>query len=224
MQNRRFLLALLSIFQPLGVVVCSGIAYGFIPKYSCATDLKSCKSSTLTPGEACCSKSDNMGWRYLMFTLGGIALFIFLLRFVLFTFQESPKYLIGRGRDEDAMKVLHNVAKVNGYDCRLSMDDFRALEANHGSGSGLPDSPNGSGDAMLKDSVPTQSAEVANPPFMQQVKNEFARIKILFSTSALTRLTILVWIIYAFDYWAFSVAGMAFLPISLCCQNSRTCH
>jgi len=217
-QNRRFLLALLSIFQPLGVVVCSGIAYGFIPKYSCATDLKSCKSSTLTPGEACCSKSDNMGWRYLMFTLGGIALFIFLLRFVLFTFQESPKYLIGRGRDEDAMKVLHNVAKVNGYDCRLSMDDFRALEANHGSGSGLPDSPNGSGDAMLKDSVPTQSAEVANPPFMQQVKNEFARIKILFSTSALTRLTILVWIIYAFDYWAFSVAG-SFLPTILLRKN-----
>jgi len=219
-QNRRFLLALLSIFQPLGVVVCSGIAYGFIPKYSCVPDIKSCKSSTLAPGEACCSKADNMGWRYLMFTLGGIALFIFLLRFVLFTFQESPKYLIGRGRDEDAMKVLHNVAKVNGYDCRLSMDDFRALEANHGpgSGSGLPDSPNGSGDAMLKDGVPTQNAEVANPPFMQQVKNEFSRIKILFSTSALTRLTILVWIIYAFDYWAFSVAG-SFLPTILLRKN-----
>ena len=139
---------------------------------------------------------------------------------MLFTFQESPKYLIGRGRDEDAMKVLHNVAKVNGYDCRLSMDDFRALEANHGtgsgSGSGLPDSPNGSGDAMLKDGVPTQNAEVVNPPFMQQVKNEFARIKILFSTSALTRLTILVWIIYAFDYWAFSVAGMVFSSPMAC--------
>ena len=118
------------------------------------------------------------------------------------------------------MKVLHNVAKVNGYECRLSMDDFRALEANHGSGFGLPDSPNGSGDAMLKDGVPTQSAEVANPPFMQQVKNEFARIKILFSTSALTRLTILVWIIYAFDYWAFSVAGMFFSSFLACAAVS----
>jgi len=34
-QNRRFLLALLSIFQPIGVVICSVIAYGFIPTYSC---------------------------------------------------------------------------------------------------------------------------------------------------------------------------------------------
>ncbi|KAK0130044.1 hypothetical protein ONS96_000582 [Cadophora gregata f. sp. sojae] len=217
-QNKRFLLALLSIFQPLGVVVCSGIAYGFIPKYSCAADLPSCRSSSLAPGEACCRKADNYGWRYLMFTLGGIALGVFLLRFVLFTFQESPKYLIGRGRDEDAMKVLHNVAKVNGYECRLSMDDFRALEASHGARS--PSSPNGSGDAMLKDGVPGQTAVTAKPPFLQQIKNEFARIKILFSTSALTRLTILVWIIYAFDYWAFSVAG-SFLPTILLRKNSK---
>ncbi|KAH7377523.1 major facilitator superfamily domain-containing protein [Cadophora sp. MPI-SDFR-AT-0126] len=215
-QNRRFLLALLSIFQPLGVVVCSGIAYGFIPEYSCDAGLKSCRSSTLAPGEACCSKSDNWGWRYLMFTLGGIALAIFLLRFVLFTFQESPKYLIGRGRDKDAMKVLHDVAKVNGYECRLSMEDFRALEASHARSS---DSLNGSGDAMLKDGEPAQSVQPAKPPFLQQVKNEFARIRILFSTSALTRLTILVWVIYAFDYWAFSVAG-SFLPTILLRKNS----
>ncbi|KAH7305610.1 major facilitator superfamily domain-containing protein [Rhexocercosporidium sp. MPI-PUGE-AT-0058] len=154
-QNKRFLLAALSIFQPLGVVVCSGIA-----------------------------------------------LFIFLLRFVLFTFQESPKYLISRGRDEDATKVLHNVAKVNKYECKLSLDDFRTLEANHGS-----QSPSVSSDATAKLS------------FLQQVKIEFARIKILFSTPSLTRITILVWAIYAFDYWAFSVAG-SFLPTILLRKNS----
>ena len=76
-------------------------------------------------------------------------MFIFLLRFVLFTFQESPKYLISRGRDEDAIQVLHNVAKVNKYDCKFSINDFRALEANHGS-----QSPNGSGEPIAKLDMP----------------------------------------------------------------------
>lgn len=73
-QNRRFLLALLSIFQPIGVVITCAVAYGFIPNYSCvpnfstAHPLISCNLAK--DGERCCSRSDNMGWRYLMFTLG----------------------------------------------------------------------------------------------------------------------------------------------------------
>ncbi|KAH7116156.1 major facilitator superfamily domain-containing protein [Dendryphion nanum] len=35
-QNRRYLLPLLSVFQPIGVVICSVVAYGFIPNYSCS--------------------------------------------------------------------------------------------------------------------------------------------------------------------------------------------
>jgi MFS family permease len=77
-QNRRYLLPLLSVFQPLGVVICSVIAYGFIPNYSCSPNfsegdraLPSCNA--VRAGEACCSKASNMGWRYLLFTLGGIS-------------------------------------------------------------------------------------------------------------------------------------------------------
>lgn len=64
--NRRFLLAWLSTFQPLGVVCSSLIAWGLVPKYSCDTALPACNSGQ-TP---CCEKKDNMGWRYLMITLG----------------------------------------------------------------------------------------------------------------------------------------------------------
>jgi len=31
---------------------------------------------------------------------------MFLVRFVLFTFQESPKYSLGKGEDEEALKLL----------------------------------------------------------------------------------------------------------------------
>ncbi|OWP04421.1 MFS sugar transporter [Marssonina coronariae] len=208
-QNKRFLLAMLSVFQPIGVVVCSGIAYGFVPRYACEVGLPSCKSSSLQPGEGCCSRADNMGWRYLMFTLGGISLCVFLLRFVLFTFQESPKYLIGRGRDEEAIRVLHKVARVNKYECRLNMEDFKALEASYV-------------EPLLENAAAKFDApgQMSNKTFWHQLQNEGPRLKILFSTPALTRVTILVWVIYAFDYWAFSVAG-SFLPTILLRKNSQ---
>ncbi|CZT09145.1 related to 4-hydroxybenzoate transporter [Rhynchosporium agropyri] len=212
-KKERFLLALLSIFQPLGVVVCSGIAYGFIPKYSCNIDLPSCKNSA--PGEACCSKADNYGWRYLVFTLGAIAMLIFFLRFVLFTFEESPKYLISRGRDEEAMRVLHHVSKINKYECSLTMDDFRALDARYGN-----ELTNGIADADTTMGSPEQkNKKPKKPKFYQQLLNEFSRIGVLFTTASMARLTILVWIIYAFDYWAFSIAG-SFLPTILLKKNS----
>ena len=34
-----------------------------------------------------------MGWRYLLFTLGAFTLVLWALRFLLFTLEESPRYL-----------------------------------------------------------------------------------------------------------------------------------
>ncbi|KAJ8061160.1 hypothetical protein OCU04_010233 [Sclerotinia nivalis] len=205
-QKNRFLLALLSIFQPIGVVVCSGIAYGFIPKYSCATDLPSCKAKDLTPGAECCSKKDNMGWRYLLYTLGAISLFIFIMRFLVFTFQESPKYLLSKGKDEEALKVLQKIAKTNNKPLNLTIEDFRALDNTEALLS--PTSTTSGDDRLRGRAIPNALS------LRQKTKREIKRIGILFKTRHDARVTILVWLIYAFDYWGFSVAG-AFLPIIL---------
>lgn len=69
-ESKRYLLPLLSIFQPLGVVICSVMAYGFIPVHSCSPNfseagpLPSCKNVNIDV--ACCKKDDNVGWRYLL--------------------------------------------------------------------------------------------------------------------------------------------------------------
>jgi hypothetical protein len=55
-----------------------------------------------------------MGWRYFLIAMGGISLIEFFIRFICFTIFESPKYLMGKGRDEDAVKVIHEVARRNG--------------------------------------------------------------------------------------------------------------
>ncbi|KAL8729888.1 MAG: hypothetical protein Q9166_004445 [cf. Caloplaca sp. 2 TL-2023] len=202
-QNRRFLLALLSIFQPIGVVVSSGIAYGFVPKYACGTGglgadgelLKAC--SQVAAGQPCCDKASNMGWRYLLFTLGAICLFVFFLRFVVFRFQESPKYLLSRGKDEKAVQVLHSIAKFNGRQSTVTMAVFDALTDEDTSvGSGNTGEPIlGAGSKQVKRSL------------SDKIKIEAVRYKLLFANPVISRLTILIWITYMFDYWGFSIAG-----------------
>ncbi|EXJ86198.1 hypothetical protein A1O1_06568 [Capronia coronata CBS 617.96] len=203
-QNRRWLLPTLSVFQPIGVVLCSGIAYGFIPNYSCAPDLVSCNRPDA--GTPCCTKADNWGWRYLMFTIGAITVAVFVLRFVVFRFKESPKYLLYRGQDEKAIEVLQHIAHYNKRECHLTLETFAALTSDSSSAS---TSGSGSHDAILG-----SGSNQKNLPLRQRLKLELSRFKVLFSSSSMTRLVVLVWIIYAFDYWGFTIAG-SFLPTIL---------
>ena len=182
--------------------MCSGIAYGFIPFHSCGNGangkpLPSCYK--VQGGAPCCTKSSNMGWRYLLFTLGAITLFVFFLRFVLFRFQESPKYLLYRGKDEKAIQVLHHVARFNKRESSVTTEVFAALTDEDGSmeSAGFAHGP------MLG-----AGAKQLNTSWSDKVKLELVRYKLLFANGTMTRLTLLVWIIYAFDYWGFTIAGM----------------
>ena len=135
-----------------------------------------------------------MGWRYLMFTLGSITLGIFFLRFVVFNFKESPKFLVYRGNDAKAIEVLQHVAKVNKRECGVTLADFEALtaeDASTNSGTELF----GSGDKQRTLSL------------LQKVKLEFVRYGMLFKGWQMARLTLLVWLIYICDFWGFSLAG-----------------
>lgn len=202
-QNKRYLLPLLSIFQPIGVVICSVLAYGFIPNWSCSPNfsegdraLPACGAVTL--GQACCSREDNMGWRYLLFTLGGITILVFVLRSVIFEFQESPKFLIYRGKDVEAIEVLHTIARFNNTSCALTLEDLEALEREFDSDRGTVPMLGG-GVKQLKST------------WTEKLKLEGDRFKILFSSAQMTRLTLLVWLTYICDYWGFTVAG-EYLP------------
>jgi hypothetical protein len=46
--------------------------------------------------------------------MGGISLIEFFIRFVLFTIFESPKYHMGKGNDDEAVRIVHEVARRNG--------------------------------------------------------------------------------------------------------------
>lgn len=195
-QNKRYLLPLLSIFQPLGVVICSVLAYCFVPNYSCSPNfsedapLPAC--SAVEGHNPCCTKASNMGWRYLLYTLGSVTLLAFILRSVVFRFQESPKFLLYRGKDAKAIESLHAIAQYNNRTCSLTLDALESLERDHESSK----RPTLGGGVKQLDST-----------WSEKLKLEGDRFKLLFSSFQMTRLTLLVWLTYICDYWGFTVAG-----------------
>lgn len=126
-QNRRYLVALLGMWQPIGVVVASAIAYATAARYRCDVNLPSC--SAVKSGEPCCTVSSNMGWRYMVTIIGAMTLTIFCTRYLIFRFHESPKFLVSKGREQDAIDVLHKIAKFNGAEPpTLTIEDFRQVD------------------------------------------------------------------------------------------------
>ncbi|KAI0694933.1 MFS general substrate transporter [Cerioporus squamosus] len=112
--THQYLLTVLSIWWSIGQLVADLFAWPLIANFSCPQ------------GATTCSRADNMGWRYLLFALGGMTLFLWAIRFFVFPLEESPRFLVGRGRDEDAIAVIQRIAKFNGTECRLTVDQLLA--------------------------------------------------------------------------------------------------
>lgn len=65
-----------------------------------------------------------MGWRYLLFTLGACTLVLWAFRFFVFTLEESPRFLAGRGLDAEAVAVVQRLAAYNGHTCGLTVEQL----------------------------------------------------------------------------------------------------
>jgi MFS family permease len=99
--SHQYLLTVLSIDWAIAQVVATLIAWPLLGHLTCQTDRE-------------CSRESNMGWRYFVVVMGAISMIEFVIRFLFFTVYESPKYLMGKGLDEQAVKVVHEVARRNG--------------------------------------------------------------------------------------------------------------
>ncbi|KAF1921011.1 major facilitator superfamily domain-containing protein [Ampelomyces quisqualis] len=112
--SHQYLLTILSIDWALAQVFATLVAWPLLGHMTCeSTDTN-------------CTKSENMGWRYFLITMGGFALLLFAIRFLAFTIFESPKFLMGKGKDEDAVRIVHEVARRNGKTSPLTIEDLQA--------------------------------------------------------------------------------------------------
>ncbi|KAF8201364.1 major facilitator superfamily domain-containing protein [Mycena galopus ATCC 62051] len=122
--KHQYLLTLLSLWWAVGQVVGSLISWVFLAKYSCDTTLVG--KLVLQNGSLYqCDNTNNNGWRYSYYTLGAMMVFLGLLRIFIFPMDESPKFLVGIGRDQDAVDVIHRIAKKNGTTSKLTVQDLR---------------------------------------------------------------------------------------------------
>ncbi|KAK1996882.1 major facilitator superfamily transporter [Colletotrichum falcatum] len=85
------LLTLLSVWWPVGQLSSSLAAWYFIANWPA-----------------------DQGWRRFVLAIGLVTFFMFLVRFFVFRLFESPKFLLSKGRQAEAVAVVHGIASRNG--------------------------------------------------------------------------------------------------------------
>lgn len=111
--------------------------------------------------------------------MGGITLLMWAIRFIAFTIFESPKYLMSKGRDEEAVRIVHEVAKRNGKTTTLTVEDLKTCE--------------GLGDGVTSTGVQT-SASAAIKRNLQKLNA--SHVRALFSTKKMAFSTAMIMIIW----------------------------
>ena len=113
-----------------------------------------------------------------MITLGAITLLIFLLRFVVFHFRESPKFLLAKGHDAHALDVLYSIAKFNKRPMpKLNLEDFHALDFEEAQRiTTTSQTPLGGGHQ------PVDTANLAKKVTVGSFRKLFGHLRVLFST------------------------------------------
>ncbi|KAK3325896.1 major facilitator superfamily domain-containing protein [Apodospora peruviana] len=105
------LLTLLSIWWPVGQLFSSLLAWLFIANWPA-----------------------DQGWRLFVFWIGIITFVMFVVRFFIFHLFESPKYLLSRGRQAEAVAVVHGIANRNNRKTWLTEEILDAVVEGGGPG------------------------------------------------------------------------------------------
>lgn len=74
-----------------------------------------------------CTWDNNKGWRLVMFTSGAFVGVLAALRIFIVRLKETPKYLIGKGRDEDLVRTLQDLATRYNRPCDLTVEQLTAI-------------------------------------------------------------------------------------------------
>ncbi|TRM58250.1 major facilitator superfamily domain-containing protein [Schizophyllum amplum] len=173
--THQYLLTVMSVFWSIGQLFASMIAWPLIANFSCDA------TSSTSDAAATCTRSANMGWRYLLFTLGGTTLALWAVRFFAFRIFESPRYLVGKGRDAEAVAVIEKLARYNGKEAALTVEGLQAGSSVKG------DDVEGSLEDGEKTAPGTNTHVLSETSVfrMQHMRGLFATPKIALSTSLL---------------------------------------
>lgn len=113
--THQYLLTMQSAFWSIGQAAAALIGWPLIANYSCP------------PAASTCRFDNNLGWRYTFWAFGGLTLAMFLWR-LFFRVYETPKHLLSKGHDQQAVDVVQKVAARNGTTTWLTTSHFEAVD------------------------------------------------------------------------------------------------
>ncbi|KAF6827074.1 major facilitator superfamily transporter [Colletotrichum musicola] len=173
------LLTLLSVWWPVGQLSSSLAAWYFIVNW---------------PPE--------QGWRRFVLAIGLATFAMFIVRFFAFRLFESPKFLLSKGRQAEAVAVVHGIAYRNGAKTWLTEEVLDAVVE------GVVD------DDRQRDAPSShRHASVGTSAVLREKLRAFSgdRLRPLFKTRTLAVATVVVWFVWATIGMGYPLFN-AFLP------------
>lgn len=112
-----YLITLMAAWWGVGQLIAGFFAWAYMPNFSC--------EDPAVTGIAC-NWDNNPGWRYVWFTSGAFVFVLSIARVTVLRLRETPKYLVGEGRDEEVVETLQFIAKKYNRTCSLTIEDMQA--------------------------------------------------------------------------------------------------
>jgi hypothetical protein len=136
-----------------------------------------------------------------MITLGAIAIAFGLCRILLFKIPESPRYLISKGRDAEAVEAVNYIARYNGKPETLTLDMLESIDRQYSSNPAATNDKSVSDDNVVT-RTPTKMS------YVQILKESFkdynaSSYKSLFAGRKMaqhTSVTFLIWLTIGIAY------------------------
>ncbi|KAK3723641.1 Filamentous Growth Regulator, partial [Vermiconidia calcicola] len=187
--SKQWLLTLMASWWGIGQLVAGLFAWAYLPNFSCPGD----------PAETNieCNWDNNPGWRYVWFSSGAVVFVMSILRITVIRLRETPKFLVGEGKDAQVVDTLQFIANRYHSHCSLTLEQMEACGA---TGGALPTDRRGS-----------VSAHASSKFSFGEVG---MHLKGLFSTKKLALSTCLIWFSWTLIGLAYPLYNV-FLPTYL---------
>ena len=116
--QQQWLLTLMAAWWGVGQLVAGLFAWAFLPNFSA-----DCVSI------ATCTYDNNKGWRYVWYANGALVFVMSILRITIIRLRETPKFLVGEGRDAEVVETLQFIATKYNRQCSLSLERMQACNS-----------------------------------------------------------------------------------------------
>ncbi|KAF2709739.1 membrane transporter [Pleomassaria siparia CBS 279.74] len=111
----QWLLTLMAAWWGIGQLIAGFFAWAFLPNYS--------KDCTTVEN---CTYANNKGWRYVWYASGSLVFVMSILRITVIRLKETPKFLVGEGRDAECVATLQIIAQKYNRPCSLTLVQMEA--------------------------------------------------------------------------------------------------